>query len=144
MKFGIDINNNEIFSFVSEKLKDKENFVVDLRSNKNMSYGKALLKKVLIANITNIDIYFEVNFKEENNSIEIFYNSYNSSKIKAEKIKEKLSEKFHNANCSKDENLYLLKNINAEVIYLRVPVIYILDFEEKILEEMIGVLSGSE
>lgn len=144
MKFGIDINNNEIFSFVSEKLKDKENFVVDLRRNKNISYGKALLKKVLIANITNVDVYFEVNFKGENKDIEIFYNAYKSSKIKAEKIKEKLNRKFHNANCIKDENLYLLKNINAEVIYLRVPIIYILDFDEKMLEEIIGVLSAVE
>lgn len=144
MKFGIDINNNEIFSVISEKLKKKENFVVDLRRNKNISYGKALLKKVLIANVTNVDIYFEVNFKSENKDIELLYNSYKSSKIRAEKIKENLDKKFHNVLCSKDEKLYLLKNINAEVIYLKVPIIYILDFDEKILEEMIEVLSEVE
>lgn len=144
VKFGIDINNDKIFSFVSESLNGNGNFIVDLRENKDISYGKLLLKKVLIANITNVDTYFAINFKNNIADVEIFYNGYSSSKIKAEKIKEMLKKKFDKVICDKDDNLYLVKNINSEVIYLRIPIASVSEFGDTVLEEIIKVLIEDE
>ena len=64
MKYGIDINNKRIFNDISEGLKNKGNFIVDLTENRTTT-GRTLLKKVLIANVTNIDFYFAIDFKNE-------------------------------------------------------------------------------
>lgn len=45
MKYGIDINNERILKVVSEGLKDKGNFIVDLTEYQNVINGKMLLKK---------------------------------------------------------------------------------------------------
>lgn len=143
MKYGIDINNERIFNDISEGLKNKGNFIVDLTENR-ITTGRTLLKKVLIANVTNIDFYFAIDFKNEISRCEIFYDEYSASKVCAEKLTNILSRKFPNISCEKGEYLYLVKNINAAVLYIRLPAGDEDKFEKMVLENLINILDSIE
>lgn len=121
MKYGIDINSERILSFITKKLKERGNFVVDFTERKNINTGRILLKKVLIANITNLDFYFAIDFKNEISFCEIFYNEDNCSKILGERLTNILNDTFQNVVCKNGEHLYLIKNIGAPVLYMRIP-----------------------
>lgn len=142
MKYGIDINNERILSAVSEKLRDRGNLIVDFTERENINTGRKLLKKVLIANITNIDFYFAIDFKDEISFCEIFYNEDKCSKVFVEKLINTLSDKFQNIICKSGKHLYLIKNVEAPVVYVRIP----LKDEEKIgslvVDKLINILEN--
>lgn len=119
MKYGIDINNTRILNAISQGLKETGNFVVDLSKNQNKNMGKNLLEKVLIANITNIDFYVGIEFKKDISICEIFYDR--NSKVCCEMVENLLKDNLKKTICEKGEHLYLLKNINAPGLYIRVP-----------------------
>lgn len=119
MKYGIDINNTIVLNAISHKLKESGNFIVDLSQNQNT--GKTLLKKVLIANVTNIDFYIGIEFKKDASVFEIFYDNNENSKECAEMVKKLLNKDFEDIICKNGEHLYLLKNISAPVLYIRIP-----------------------
>lgn len=121
MKYGIDINNEKILSFISEKLKEKGNFIIDFTDKNNKNNGRALLKKVLIANVTNIDFYFAIDFKNDISFAEILYDEHHCSKVFAQELANFLESKFINIICKIDNHLYLIKNIEAPVVYVSFP-----------------------
>ena len=118
MKYGIDINSEKILSFISEKLKGEGSFIIDFTEG---SSGRALLKKVLIANVTNIDFYFAIEFKNDISFAEILYDEHYCSKVFAQKLVDLLESKFINIVCKIDNHLYLIKNIEAPVVYVSFP-----------------------
>lgn len=117
MKYGIDINSEKILSFISEKLKERGHFIIDLTDYSNINNGKSLLKKVIIANVTNIEFYLVIKFKNEVSFPIIFY-ADNSSKIFANELMEVLEDSFENIACKNGRHLYLIKNINTSVVYI--------------------------
>ncbi len=121
MKYGIDINSEKILSFISEKLKGEGSFIIDFTEKNNKNNGRALLKKVLIANVTNIDFYFAIEFKNDISFAEILYDEHYCSKVFAQKLVDLLESKFINIVCKIDNHLYLIKNIEAPVVYVSFP-----------------------
>lgn len=124
MKYGIDINSEKILNFISERLKERGHFIIDLTERNNINNGKSLLKKVLIANVTNIDLYFAIDFKKEISLCEIFFDEDNYSKILGEELTNLIGNRFENIVCKNGSNLYLIKNINSSVVYVSSPMEY--------------------
>ncbi|WP_291651314.1 hypothetical protein [Clostridium sp.] len=129
MKYGIDINNIRILNAISQGLKERGNFIVDLSENQNKNMGKNLLEKVLIANITNIDFYIGIEFKNDISMCKIFYDK--NSKVCCEMVENLFKDNLKKTICEKGEHLYLLKNINAPGLYIKVPL-----EDEEIIEKL--------
>lgn len=121
MKYGIDIDSEKILSSISEKLNRRGHFIVNFTYENNINSGKLLLKKVIMANVTNIDFYFSINFNKDTLFPEILYNKYTCSKIFANEIKNVIKFKYNNIECKNGENLYLLINIKAPVVCIKFP-----------------------
>lgn len=133
MKYGLDVNDKNILDEIINYIKESGDFMVNLSDedvdyNKNINYGKILRKKVLKSNVTNIDFYFKIEFLDKIEGIYIYYshnekiegviNSSIGKLIKGPVLIEK----------KKGENLYLLKNINAIGIVLKIS--------EKLIEKV--------
>lgn len=140
MKYGIDINNTRILNAISQGLKETGNFVVDLSKNQNKNMGKNLLEKVLIANITNIDFYVGIEFKRDISICEIFYDR--NSKVCCEMVENLLKDNLKKTICEKGEHLYLLKNINAPGLYIRVPLENEEIMEKLNIEGIVNILAN--
>ncbi len=117
MKYGIDINSERILSFISEKLKERGHFIIDLTDKNNINNGKSLLKKVIISNVTNVDFFLAIDFKKEITVPVIFYED-NYSEIFVKEFIEVFGDKFKNISCKNGKHLYLVKNIKASVVYI--------------------------
>lgn len=133
MKYGLDVNNKNILDEIINYIKDSGDFMVNLSEedvdyNKNINYGKILRKKVLKSNVTNIDFYFKIEFVDKIQGIYIYY----SPNKKIEEVINSNIEKLMNDRVlierKEGENLYLLKNINALGIVLKIP--------EKLIEKV--------
>ncbi|MDB1940358.1 hypothetical protein [Clostridium tertium] len=140
MKYGIDINNTRILNAISQGLKETGNFVVDLSKNQNKNMGKNLLEKVLIANITNIDFYVGIEFKKDISICEIFYDR--NSRVCCEMVENLLKDNLKKTICEKGEHLYLLKNINAPGLYIRVPLENEEIMEKLNIEGIVNILAN--
>ncbi|GAA0108600.1 hypothetical protein PMY56_15065 [Clostridium tertium] len=140
MKYGIDINNTRILNAISQGLKETGNFVVDLSKNQNKNMGKNLLEKVLIANTTNIDFYVGIEFKKDISICEIFYDR--NSKVCCEMVENLLKDNLKKTICEKGEHLYLLKNINAPGLYIRVPLENEEIMEKLNIEGIVNILAN--
>ena len=140
MKYGIDINNTRILNAISQGLKETGNFVVDLSKNQNKNMGKNLLEKVLIANITNIDFYVGIEFKKDISICEIFYDR--NSKVCCVMVENLLKDNLKKTICEKGEHLYLLKNINAPGLYIRVPLENEEIMEKLNIEGIVNILAN--
>lgn len=139
MKYGIDINNTEILKAISQKLKESGNFIVDLYQGQ--STARSLLKKVLIANITNIDFYVGIEFKKDISQCEIFYDNNEKSKECSEMVNKLLNENIKNIICKQGDHLYLLKNINAPALYVKIPVEAEETIEQLYIEGIVDILN---
>lgn len=124
MKYGIDIDSEKILNFISERLKERGHFIIDLTEKNSINNGRSLLKKVLIANVTNIDLYFSINFKEEIFIGKILFSNDNFSKILGEELLKLIDNNFENIICENGSYLYLIKNINSSVVYGDFPMEY--------------------
>ena len=122
MKYGIDINSEIILNFISENLKERGNFIVDLTDKNNVNNGKSLLKKVIVANVTNIEFYLAIDFRKETSLPVIFYKD-NYSKVFAKNFIEVFRDSFENISCECGKHLYLIKNIKASVVYTTFSII---------------------
>ena len=133
MKYGIDINNKNILDEIIEYLKEVGDFSVnlseeDINYNRQINYGKVLMKKVLKANVTKIDLYFKIEFLDEISEILIYFSSGDKAKRIGNSIGNVLASKFVGINMKEGESLYVLKNINTLGIVLKFP--------KKIMEEV--------
>lgn len=133
MKYGIDIDSEKILDFISERLKERGHFIIDLTEKNDINKGKALLKKVLIANVTNIDLYFAINFKKDISFGEILFNNDNYSKILGQELLKLIDNNFENIICKNGNYLYLIKNVNSAVVYTSFP----MEYKEKIEDVLI-------
>lgn len=121
MKFGIDVNNEYLCGIMLNKIKNSGNITVDLTEEKWMNRGQDVFKKVLLANITNINFYIGIDFRKYNEEYEIFYSNNKISKDYSLNIKCYLSSEMINATCQNGEHLYLIKNMKCPGVYIRVP-----------------------
>ncbi|WP_308780067.1 hypothetical protein [uncultured Clostridium sp.] len=145
MKYGIDINSEKILNFISERLKERGHFIIDLTERNNVNNGRVLLKKVLIANVTNIDLYFAIDFKKEASFCEIFFNEDDHSKKLGEKLIKIIGSRLENIVCKNGSHLYLIKNIKSSAIYVSSPIEY-KDIIENLLDtnELIDILESKK
>lgn len=144
MKYGIDINNARILNAISQGLKERGNFIVNLSDNQNKNTGKNLLEKVLIANITNIDFYVGIEFKKDISICEIFYDKNRNSKVCCEMVENLLKDNLKNTICEKGEHLYLLKNTNAPGLYIKIPLENEEIIEKLYIEGIVNILANIE
>lgn len=144
MKYGIDINSQEISNFISENLKARGNFIVNFTERNNIVTGSALLRKVLLAYITNIDFYFIIEFSDNLSFSEIFYSQCNSAEDMGKKLLCILNDIFENIVCKNGEHLYLIKNINAPVVYIKLPIKEKEKIQELIMYKIINLLESME
>lgn len=126
MKYGLDVNNKNILDEIINYIKDSGDFMVNLSEedvdyNKNINYGKILRKKVLKSNVTNIDFYFKIEFVDKIQGIYIYYSSNKKIEEVINSNIEKLIKESVLIERKEGENLYLLKNINALGIVLKIP-----------------------
>ncbi|MBS5950454.1 MAG: hypothetical protein KIC47_09055 [Clostridium sp.] len=133
MKYGLDINNKNILDEILNYIKDSGDFMVNLSEedvdyNKNINYGKILRKKVLKSNVTNIDFYFKIEFLDKIEGIYIYYSPNKKIEAVINSSIEKLMKEPVTIEKKEGENLYLLKNINALGIVLKIP--------EKLIEKV--------
>lgn len=142
MKFGVDVNNEYLCKIMLDKIKDNGHIVVDLTEEKWANKGQEVFKKVLLGNITNINFYVGIDFRNGNEEYEILYSNDEISKTYSLKIEESLSSEIVNISCKEGNNLYLIKNMNCPGIYIRVPLkknnednVFIIDkFIQKIID----------
>ncbi|MDV4152672.1 hypothetical protein R0131_17730 [Clostridium sp. AL.422] len=142
MKYGIDINSEKISSFITDKLKSKGNFIVNFNEKNSISTGRTLLKKVLIAYITKIDFYFAIDFKENIVASEIFYSECDCSILIGRKLLNIFDDILQEVICEKGEHLYLIKNIDAPVVYIRIPLEEKEKLEEFVINKIITLLES--
>lgn len=133
MKYGLDVNNKNILDEIINYIKDSGDFMVNLSEedvdyNKNINYGKILRKKVLKSNVTNIDFYFKIEFVDKIDGIYIYYSLNEKIEEVINSTIEKLVKEPVLIERKEGENLYLLKNINALGIVLKIP--------EKLIEKV--------
>ena len=133
MKYGLDINNKNILDEILNYIKDSGDFMVNLSEedvdyNKNINYGKILRKNVLKSNVTNIDFYFKIEFLDKIEGIYIYYSPNKKIEAVINSSIEKLMKEPVTIEKKEGENLYLLKNINALGIVLKIP--------EKLIEKV--------
>ena len=133
MKYGLEINNKNILDEILNYIKDSGDFMVNLSEedvdyNKNINYGKILRKKVLKSNVTNIDFYFKIEFLDKIEGIYIYYSPNKKIEAVINSSIEKLMKEPVTIEKKEGENLYLLKNINALGIVLKIP--------EKLIEKV--------
>ena len=127
MKYGLDINNKNILDEILNYIKDSGDFMVNLSEedvdyNKNINYGKILRKKVLKSNVTNIDFYFKIEFLDKIEGIYIYYSPNKKIEAVINSSIEKLMKEPVTIEKKEGENLYLLKNINALGIVLKITI----------------------
>lgn len=142
MKYGIDINDTRVLNAISQGLKERGNFIVDLSENLNKNIGKNLLEKVLIANITNIDFYVGIEFKKDISKCEIYYDKNIDSKVCCEMVENLFKDNLRNTTCEKGEHLYLLKNTNAPGVYIKVPLENEEIIEKLYIEGIVNILAN--
>lgn len=140
MKFGVDVNNEYLCKRVLEKIKDNGHIMVDLTVEKWSNKGQEVLKKVLLANITNIDFYIGIEYKKSYEEYKIFYSNNEYSKTCSFKIKETLSSEIENITCVDGTHLYLIKNMNSPGIYIKMPLKENNEDNIKILDRLIDQL----
>jgi len=140
VKYGLDINNEEVSNFISENLKARGNFIVNFTERNNIVTGSILLSKVILAYITNIDFYFIIEFKEDISFGEIYYSPCKVSKDIGENLLNIFHEEFENIICENGEHLYLIKNIKAPVIYVKLPIKEKEEIEELVMYKIIDLL----
>lgn len=141
MKFGIDVNIEKLCNIVIEKIKGNGYIAVDLTWEKWLNKGQEVFKKVLLANITNIDFFIGIEFIKNYNECRIFYSNNELSKACSIKIKKILSEDIDNIICEDGNCLYLIKNIDSPGIYIRIPEgrnDYNIKIIEKIIDQLIN------
>ncbi|MBS5936819.1 hypothetical protein E5347_01920 [Clostridium sartagoforme] len=133
MKYGLDVNNKNILDEIINYIKESGDFMVNLSEedvdyNKNINYGKILRKKVLKSNVTNIDFYFKIEFLDKIEGIYIYYSHTEKIERVINSSIGKLMKEPVLIEKKEGENLYLLKNINALGIVLKIP--------EKLIEKV--------
>lgn len=142
MKFGIDVNNEYLCKIMLDRMKCAGHITVDLTAEKWTNKGQEVFKKVLLANITNINFYIGIDFSKYNEKYEIFYSNNELSKDYSLKVEGILSCEMINVTCEDGSHLYLIKNMNCPGIYIRAPlkennednIIMIDKFVEKIID----------
>lgn len=142
MKYGLDVNNKNILDEILNYIKDNGDFMVnlseeDVEYNKNINYGKILRKKVLKSNVTNIDFYFKIEFLDKIEGIYIYYCPNKKIEEVINSNIEKLMKEPILIERKDGKNLYLLKNINALGIVLKIPEKLIEKVEITIIKEIL-------
>lgn len=122
LKYGIDVNNELACKIVVEKIKENGNVVVDLTVEKWNNRGQEVFKKVLLANITNIDFYVGIEFVKNIDKYKVFYSDNEYSKRYSLKIFNKLNTKVNNSILEDGKHLYLIKNMSCPGIYIKIPI----------------------
>ncbi len=138
MKYGIDAGYNlcgygeregkieeeelvkEIGYKIIEKLKSRGYSVVNCIPSKASSIGDSLHKRVLIANMNNVDIFISVNFTAgEEIKTEIFAVTEEERCIAKKILNEMKAQGFIVGGIKDGSKIYLLKNIRAKAIFIK-------------------------
>lgn len=133
MKYGIDARvncseeemkiNNYIKEYMIKRIKDLGHIAIDCEFSKSKNFGEILYNKVKIANNTRVDLFLSINiYFDKTNNITLYTKGYDSE-IMAENIIKSLDEfKFSSKNIINKSNLYLIKNINSQVLLANIKI----------------------
>lgn len=121
MKFGVDVNKEELNKRALEIIKDNGHLIVDLTLEKWANKGQEVFKKVLLATITNVEFYIGIEFTESEEDCKIFYSNNEISKIFSLKIKGSLNSEIKNVICENGNHLYLIRNMECPGLYIKAP-----------------------
>lgn len=140
MKYGIDINRNNILIKIKEGIITRGHWVVDLTKEKAVKKGDLVFKKALLANITEIDYYIGVEFSDSISELQIYWGDNIDVKKIYEEMKNMLYEKDKIIINEDIKELYLVKNINAPAIYIRIPCKYEEKFNYEYLDKFTNLI----
>ncbi|QAA34030.1 hypothetical protein [Clostridium manihotivorum] len=122
MKYGLDIENKDISSFVNDMLMKNGHATVNFTFDKNMKFGEMLFKKALLANQTRVDLY--LNIKDEVKDVDVIdvYVSNEDELLTFLHIfKRKMEEIGFQEVCIRDgSELYLCKKVEAPTVIMNI------------------------
>ena len=122
MKYGLDIEDKNIYSFVNEMLMKNGNITVNLTFDRNMKFGEILFKKALLANQTRVDLY--LNIKDEVKDvdlIDVYVSNENELLTFLHTFKRKMEEiGFQEVSIKDGSQLYLCRKIQAPTIIMNI------------------------
>lgn len=142
MKFGVDLNNEYLSEIMLEKIKCSGHMVIDLTEEKWTNRGQEVFKKVLLANITNINFYIGIEFRSINKEYEIFYSSEEASKNCSFEIQDSLNNGIRNIICEDGNHLYLIKNMNCPGMYIKAPLSESNEENNSIIDRIVEKIVG--
>lgn len=115
MKYGLDIENKFVSSYVNERLINSGHSIVNFQTDNNKLFGEVLFRKALLANQTRVDLYVNVeNRQAEVDLVDIYVNRGEWVINFLEQFRDKIkSIGFNEVNVKDGSSLYLCKKIKA-------------------------------
>ncbi|WP_238882267.1 hypothetical protein [Clostridium sp. YIM B02551] len=122
MKYGIDIENRYLRNKIAKKLREEDHVVIIMNDIEYSGFGDMLLKKVVLANQSKVDIYLYLNLVEgDEEELRIFGDGSILSKRFYEKFtSEKEKMNFKVLDYKKDMSYYIVSNIENSVVCVEV------------------------
>ena len=122
MKYGIDIDNRYLRNKIAKELREKDHVVIIMNDIEYSGFGDMLLKKVVLANQSKVDIYLYLNVLECGEEvISIFGDgSILSKKFYDKFTSEKEKMNFNILDYKKDMSYYIVTNIENSVVCVEI------------------------
>ncbi|MBK1809180.1 hypothetical protein JHL18_00770 [Clostridium sp. YIM B02505] len=147
MKYGLDIENKIISSYVNGRLIKNGHSVVNFQADNNKSFGEVLFRKALLANQTRVDLYINVEKQQaEFDLVDIYVSKSERIFNLLLQFRDKMKAiGFDEVNVKDGSSLYLCKKIKAPSVIIRIKShaidIGAKEFEEKLADGLINILS---
>ncbi|GFZ31759.1 hypothetical protein CSC2_22850 [Clostridium zeae] len=147
MKYGLDIENKVVSSYVNESLIKNRHSVVNFQEDSNKLFGEVLFRKALLANQTRVDLYINVESqKSEVDLMDIYVSKDERILDFLVKFKDKMkSIGFDEVNVKDGSSLYLCKKIKAPSLIIRIKSraidIGAKEFEKELADWLINIFS---
>ncbi|GFP75045.1 hypothetical protein [Clostridium fungisolvens] len=122
MKYGLDIENKVVSSYVNERLIKNRHSVVNFQEDSNKLFGEILFRKALLANQTRVDLYINIENKQtEVDLVDIYVSKSEGILNSLVQLRDKMkSIGFDEVNIRDGSSLYLCKKIKAPSVIIRI------------------------
>lgn len=122
LKYGLDIENKVVSSYVNERLIKDGHSVVNFQEDNNKLFGEVLFRKALLANQTRVDLYINIeNQQTEVDLVDIYVSKSEWILNLLVQFRDKMkSIGFDEVNIKDGASLYLCKKIKAPSLIIRI------------------------
>ncbi|GKU25564.1 hypothetical protein [Clostridium folliculivorans] len=147
MKYGLDIENKVVSSYVNKRLIRNGHSVVNFQEDNNKLFGEVLFRKALLANQTRVDLYINIeNQQTEVDLVDIYVSKGEWILSFLLELREKMkSIGFDEVNIKDGASLYLCKKIKAPSLIIRIKSSTIdigaKEFEKELADWLINIFS---